>query len=40
MCAHFFTYQMKQSLEKLHIGIEVPELQHDAPDDPLTKTED
>uniref|UniRef100_H3CI26 GRAM domain containing 1A n=1 Tax=Tetraodon nigroviridis TaxID=99883 RepID=H3CI26_TETNG len=28
--------QMKQSLEKLHSGIRVPELQQDAPDDPLT----
>lgn len=29
---------MKQSLEKLHTGIGVPELQQDAPDDPLTET--
>lgn len=33
-----FTYQMKQSLEKLHSGIGVPELQQD-PDDPLTETQ-
>lgn len=40
MCSSpsFFTYQMKQSLEKLHSGIRVPELQQDAPDDPLTET--
>eukprot|EP00066_Takifugu_rubripes_P027248 XP_011616514.1 PREDICTED: GRAM domain-containing protein 1A isoform X1 [Takifugu rubripes] len=31
--------QMKQSLEKLHSGIGVPELQHDAPDEPPAETQ-
>lgn len=35
----FFTYQMKQSLEKLHSGVGVPELQHDAPDEPPAETQ-
>nr|XP_046256849.1 protein Aster-A isoform X2 [Scatophagus argus] len=30
--------QMKQSLEKLHRGIAVPEVQQDPPDDPLTES--
>lgn len=30
---------MKQSLEKLHSGIGVPELQHDAPDEPTAETQ-
>lgn len=34
----FFKYQMKQSLEKLHSGIGVPELQQNPPDDTLTET--
>lgn len=29
---------MKQSLEKLHRGIVVPEVQQDPPDDPLTES--
>lgn len=30
---------MKQSLEKLHSGIGVPELQHNAPDEPPAETQ-
>ncbi len=33
-----FISQMKQSLEKLHRGIGVPEVQQDPPDDTLTES--
>lgn len=33
-----FISQMKQSLEKLHRGIVVPEVQQDPPDDTLTES--